>query len=71
MKRIILTVILVFSLMIGVGCNMFNRGFDTNVEDFRKDTNPRVVIEMENGKKMYLELFPEQAPPVPPYRRAA
>ena len=63
MKRLGLLFLTILLLSIGVGCmNRGYKGFTKNIEEFRNENNPKVVIELDNGKTMYLELFPEVAP---------
>ena len=63
MKRTVLLFLTILFICIGVGCmNRGYNGFTKKIEEFRNENNPKVVIELDNGKKMYLELFPEVAP---------
>ena len=51
--------LMVLVMMLG-GCNVSNQA--TPTPDLPGDQNPQVTIEMENGGKIVLELYPDKAP---------
>ncbi|MTI55877.1 MAG: peptidylprolyl isomerase [Geosporobacter ferrireducens] len=60
-KRAAAVVMIVFAMAIlFIGCN--GKNTSENPQDIRNGENPRVEIEMEDGGKMVLELYPEFAP---------